>query len=260
MNLFEKWCDPDKHVVERKRYWKYTEKDGGRDEVADDLAITIRSHYDKLERIAEDIEYLGYEGAAETLREKMPQSPNIRSGDFGEILATELVEEEIGFCVPVRRLRYKDARDMAMRGDDFIGVDYCSEKENLRLLKGEAKVRLRLDRSTVQSARTALNRDHGRCTPHSLLFIADRLQDSNNVQEQELGRILRNEVSTKALSPDCIGHMLFTVSGNGPHNSLNRDFESVGTDRDHYIVNVHIMDHQEFIDHMYEEAEDLADT
>lgn len=75
------------------------------------------------ERIAEDVERLGYKVAASILSEAMPQTPKGRSGDLGEILATELVEEEIGLRA-VRRLRYKDYCNMAMRGDDFIGAGY----------------------------------------------------------------------------------------------------------------------------------------
>ena len=37
---------------------------------------------------------LGYKVAAKILSEAMPQTPKGRSGDLGEILATELVEEE----------------------------------------------------------------------------------------------------------------------------------------------------------------------
>lgn len=70
------------------------------------------------------MERLGFKVAAKILSEAMPQTPKGRSGDLGEILATELVEEEIGLRVPVRRLRYKDGRNMAMRGDDFIGAGY----------------------------------------------------------------------------------------------------------------------------------------
>ena len=129
MGLYEKWCDATKEKKKRKRYWTYVEKDGGRDEVRDDLTKTIRSHYDRLERIAEDVERLGYKLAAGILSEAMPQTAKGRSGDLGEILATELVEEEIGLRVPVRRLRYKDGRNMAMRGDDFIGWDKIIQHE-----------------------------------------------------------------------------------------------------------------------------------
>ena len=53
--------------------------------------------------------------------------------------------------------------------------------------------------------------------------------------------------------------MLFTMSGNGPHASLKDDLEGAGTNRDQYVVNLHIEDHQDFIKEMYEKAEDLGD-
>jgi hypothetical protein len=65
----------------------------------------------------------------------------------------------------VRRLRYKDGRNMAMRGDDFIGAGYDGNGEKLWLLKGEAKSNKVLGKATVTSARKVLNRDNGRCTP-----------------------------------------------------------------------------------------------
>ena len=139
MGLYERWCDASRKKGKRKRYWTYVEKNGGRDEIRDDLAETIRSHYDRLERIANDVDRLGYTVAAKILSEAMPQTPKGRSGDLGEILATELVEEEIGLRVPVRRLRYQDGRNMAMRGDDFIGAVYDGKGEKHWLLKGEGK-------------------------------------------------------------------------------------------------------------------------
>lgn len=260
VGLYKKWCDATKEEDKRKRYWTYVEKDGGRDEIRDDLAETMRSHYDRLERIADDVERLGYALAATILREQLPQTPKGRSGDLGEILATELVEEEIGLRVPVRRLRYKDGRNMAMRGDDFIGAGYGAEKiDKLWLLKGEAKSNKRLGKSTVTSARKVLNRDSGRCTPDSLAFVANRLLESNDAKDMALGRDLRDQVGLKNVPADRIDHMLFTMSGNGPHESLKSDLEAAGTNRDQYVVNLHIEDHQEFIEEMYQEAEDLGD-
>ena len=120
--LYNAWCEAQKERTGRKRYWTLAEKSGGRELIRAALAETMRSHYDRLERIADDVARLGYEGAANILRATLPRTPRARSGDLGEILATELVEEEIGLRVPVRRLRYKDGREMALRGDDFIGA------------------------------------------------------------------------------------------------------------------------------------------
>jgi Cap4 SAVED domain len=257
--LFKKWCNATKAENKRKRYWIYIERDGGRDEIREALAEKIRSHYERLERIADDVARLGYTVAAEILRSELPQTPKARSGDLGEILATELVEEEIGLRVPVRRLRYKDGRNMAMRGDDFIGAGYGAEHSELWLLKGEAKSNKVLGKSTVAKARKVLDRDNGRCTPDSLLFVANRLLESDDEEDVELGRTIRDEVGLKALRPDRIDHMLFTMSGNGPHTSLKEDLEAAGTNRDHYVVNLHIEDHQDFILEMYKEAENLGD-
>lgn len=259
MGLYKDWCAGKKEKTKRKRYWTYSEKLGGRAAIRDDLAETIRSHYDRLERIAEDVERLGYPVAAKILSEAMPQTPKGRSGDLGEILATELVEEEIGLRVPVRRLRYKDGRNMAMRGDDFIGAGYGGADQKLWLLKGEAKSNKVLGKATVTSARKVLNRDNGRCTPDSLLFVANRLLESNDPGDNALGRSLRDEVGLKSLRADRIDHMLFTVSGNGPHASLKEDLDDTATVRDQYVVNIHVEDHQDFIAAMYQEAEDLGD-
>lgn len=259
MGLYERWCNSTKEKDQRKHYWTYVEKKDGRDAIREDLTKTIRSHYDRLERIAEDVERLGYKVASKILSETMPQTPKGRSGDLGEILATELVEDEIGLRVPVRRLRYKDGRNMAMRGDDFIGAGYGGVDEKLWLLKGEAKSNKVLGKATVTSARKVLNRDNGRCTPDSLLFVANRLLESTNPDDNALGRSLRDEVGLKSLRADRIDHMLFTVSGNGPHASLKEDLGASGTNRDHYVVNIHIKDHQDFIAALYQEAENLGD-
>ena len=258
MILYKKWCNAAREKDKRKQYWTFVEKDSGREAICEDLVETIRSHYDRLDRIADDASRLGYDAAAEILRTQLPQTPKGRSGDLGEILATELVEEGIGLRVPVRRLRYKDGRNMAMRGDDFIGAGYDSRSGDLWLLKGEAKSNKILSKSTVASARKVLNRDNGRCTPDSLAFVANRLLDSTDKEDVELGRSIRDEVGLKAVPAGRIDHMLFTMSGNGPHPSLKEDFAATGTNRDHYVVNLHIADHQDFIKEMFEKAEDLG--
>lgn len=259
MGLYDRWCESVKKDDKRRHYWIYVERAGGRDEIRDYLASTIRSHYDRLERIAADVKRLGYKGAGEILSAEMPQTTRSRSGDLGEILATELVEEEIGLRVPVRRLRYKDGRNMAMRGDDFIGVACDEVSSRLRLLKGEAKSNKVLGTATVRSARTALNRDNGRCTPGSLLFVANRLLESGDPDDNALGRSLRDEVGLKELRAARIAHMMFTLSGNGAHASLKHDLDATGTSRHQYVVNIHVEDHQDFIEAMYIEAEDLGD-
>jgi hypothetical protein len=256
MPLFSDWCESDRQEDKRKRLWKFTEKANARGKIRAALCETVRSHYDASERIAEDLESLGYKVAAQILRERMPRSKKARSGEMGEILATELVEEELGFNVPVRRLRYKDGREMALRGDDFIGVAYDKD-DNLWLLKGEAKSRNVLAKGTIVKARASLNRDNGRCTPSSLLFVADRLLEREG-KEADLGRAIRKEVGLKTLRPARIDHVLFTLSGNAPPQALEDDLENAEIGRRHCVINVRIEDHQAFIADIYEGAGTLG--
>jgi hypothetical protein len=257
--LYELWCRCEKKAEARKRYWTLVERAGGRAEIEAALAQTIRSHYDRLERIAADVERLGYKTAAKILSAELPKTPKARSGDLGEILATELVEEEIGLRVPVRRLRYKDGRNMAMRGDDFIGAGYGVDDDKLWLLKDEAKSSMVLGKTTIAKARKVLDRDHGRCTPDSLLFVANRLLESADEDDLALGRAIRDEVGLDSLRPGRIDHMLFTLSGNAPPLALKDDLAAAGKNRDQYVVNLRIEDHQDFILGMYEKAADLGD-
>ena len=111
----------------QKQYITIVEKPGGRAAIIDELAQTVRSHYDDLERIADDVEELGYEGAAAILKELLPTGVRARAGDLGEILASELTVEQLDFQVPIRRMRFKDGREVPMRGDDFIGVNYAAD-------------------------------------------------------------------------------------------------------------------------------------
>jgi hypothetical protein len=186
----------------------------------------------------------------------LPQTKKARSGELAEVLASELVQEELGFDVPVRRLHYKDGREMALRGDDFIGVKYGSE-DGLRLLKGESKSRAVLVKTTITEAREVLNRDNGHCTPISLLFVADRLLERGG-EEEELGRALRKEVGTKSMAARRIDHVLFTMSGNVPPSALDEDLRDADNLRNHTVINIMIEDHQDFIAEVYAGVENLG--
>jgi hypothetical protein len=255
--MFDEWCEIECTDTDTKRLWSLEEKEGGRAAVRASLIKTVRSHYDDLDRIADDVQRLGYDGAAAVLRERLPRTKKSRSGELGEILATELVEERLEYAVPVRRLRYKDGREMALRGDDFVGLR--DEGQHLNLLKGEAKSRQHLSKATIDQARTALGRDDGRPTATSLLFVADRLLEVEG-GDADLGRKLRDEVATRAVPAGRIEHMLFTLSGNVPLEALGNDLNAASNKHVCSSINLHIEDHQEFIADIFEGASKVGDS
>jgi hypothetical protein len=250
--LFGDWCECERDENGRKRLLKLTERASGRAALARRLPDIVRSHYDDMTRIAEDVRELGFVRAAELLAERLPRTTRARSGELGEILATEFVEEQLGFTVPIRRLRYKDGREMALRGDDFLGVRTDGDGD-LAYLKGEAKSRANLAATTISEARAALSRDSGRPTPTSLLFIADRLMEREDA-EAALGRKIRNEVVNKSVPATRIDHAFFAMSGNAPLRALTDDLGALSAERTHTVVHLRITDHQEFIRAAYEGA------
>jgi hypothetical protein len=250
--LYPPWCDRNIQDQGDKQLWRLSERDGGRVAVEAILTTRIRSHYDNLDVIAEDVRELGYPGAAAILAERMPRSIRARSGELGEILATELVEEHLEFEVPIRRLRYKDGREMALRGDDFVGIKLDAQ-QNLHFLKGESKSRANLANATILEAREALSRDDGRPTATSLLFVADRLMEGEG-ERRQMGRRIRNEVASRAAPHGRISHMLFTLSGNATPQALHDDLAAADLVRPHISAHLCIEDHQAFIQEYYERA------
>ena len=200
--MFDDWCDIDETARgERKKLCGLTEKAGGRAAIKDELIERVRSHYDKLEQVADDVERLGFPGASAILRERLPRTARERSGELGEIIASEFIEHHTGFRIPVRRLRYKDGREMALRGDDYVGIDEDDE-QRLLFLKGEAKSGRTVPQGVVADARERLSENDGRPTTISLWTMTRSGQPGRT---RIVGWILRLRVTSwsPARAPLC---------------------------------------------------------
>lgn len=80
-------------------------------------------YYASEEQMARALARLGKPAAAALIQGKLPTTKAIRSGDLGEIYAAEWINAHSGgYRAPIHRLRWKDHRNMAMRGDDVIGI------------------------------------------------------------------------------------------------------------------------------------------
>jgi hypothetical protein len=249
--LFEGWCSYEELRLGPHAIFRIAERPGGRAAVRTRLLETVRSHYDDPRNIADDIAELGYEGAAEVLRQQLPESARARSGDLGEIIATEFVEELTGYRVPVRRLRFKDGREMALRGEDLIAVRI---NNGLHYLKGEAKSRKTLPTAVVVDARKALNTHSGRPSSYSLNFIAKRLIESPEAGDRELGRLIRNGTARDSIPTNRVRHMIVVLSGNDCSNHVLDDITQYEGEIQQYGVCFTIHDHQDFIKWTYEEV------
>lgn len=260
--LYEYWCDDDRSRDRRKTLWRLSELEGGREHALEELPGRVLNHYVSDDEVAEIVETLGYPEAAECIRTLLPEGAIGRSGDLGEILAAEFVEERLGYEVPVRKLRDKDHRDVAMRGEDVIGVAH-EDDDRLALLKGEAKSAQALSRQTIEKARKRLDEDHGRPSAHSLIFVARKLIQSDDPDRKELGREILREATSRAMPRRNLAHLLFTLTGNRVVQHIRNDLDGADASRPQHSVNLRVRDHADFVEAVYEgayeEAESLGD-
>jgi len=177
-HVFQHWLTASENNVGRHSLVIISEKDGARTGIIAELRATVRSHYVDPELTAKRLAFLGAPKTAKLIREHLPTTKSARSGDLGEILATEVAEQQLHYAVPVRRLRWKDGRNMALRGDDIIGIAR-EKKSKLMFLKGESKSRAALSAVVLDEAGAALDSDRGRPTRHSVIFVAERLREHN---------------------------------------------------------------------------------
>lgn len=248
VDFFDRWLS-----IKRANFGKHVlmicrENNCSCDIIFEELRNVLRSHYVAPEVTAMRLEELGAPKTAELLKEHLPTTKTARSGDLGEILATEFTERRLGFSVPVRRLRFKDGRNMALRGDDIIAIDR-DLKGRLMFLKGESKSYARLTPTVIKEAADALDRYHGRPTRHSVLFVAERLRD---MEEHDLAKDLENAVLQSFR--DCpFEHLLFTVSGNDPNTHLSNHLRECGNHTRRYAVGIRIVNHGEIVERLFSE-------
>lgn len=213
------------------------------------IAELVPRAYADPARVSRILRKFGKEKSARYLENKLPTDNKSRSGDLGEIVGASFVSSQLGYHV-INRLWWKDHRNMAMRGDDLIGIREDTTGA-LEFLKGEVKSRLKMTASVIKEADDALCKDNGRPAPHSLSFIADRLYE---LDEQTLSdRILEAQLS-ESIQDGNSTQLLFTFSGNSSMTLLETNTEQYRGQIKRFAVGIQIPEHQSFIRNVFEKV------
>jgi Cap4 SAVED domain len=250
MAKFKKWCTDNEESVNGHRLHVLTADATKLIFGINAVASMLPGHYASDERIAGILQRLGKTKASEYIRSKLPTTKNIRSGDLGEILGASFIAEYTGYTTGIYRLRWKDHREMAMRGDDLIAVR-ADAGSKVKFLKGEVKSRASLTAGTVSTARKALLSNKNRPSAHALGFVADRLHE---VGEHGLGNLVDDAMLDGQIKLSQISHMVFTLSGNNPANLLRNDLTSYSGRVRQYSVGLYVQNHQAFIAAVYDKV------
>ena len=241
-HLFAGWLDITVCVPPDLGLRVLLEKNGTRAAVIGTLRQLVADHfYD-----ADLLSRLGFEQAADIVRANLPTRKHIRSGDLGEILATEYVTWQTGFFIPLKKLRHKDDRDQPMRGNDVIGLRVLDGA--YWVLKGEAKSAVVMDDATVTSACTTLVNDDHRPKASTLVFISRMLRMlGRDAEAEQIDRLQSSPVVF-----DRVVHLVFSFSGNDPEPMLRPHAGPLAPINDRRLVGLRVNDHQAFIDLVFQ--------
>lgn len=221
------------------------------------VAEIIPDHYISPESIADTLDRLGKHAAAEKLRVKLPEAKKLRSGDVGEILATDYVEESTVYSVPVLKLRWRDHQNMPMRGDDVIGFFDRGSNQSLRYLKVEAKSSQTLGRAIMGEARNELDSYDGKPSPHALTFIAERLREIGN---EDLSNKIELAQYKDGIRANQVEHLLFTLTGSNPKNMHNEALTQYSDGYSQKAVGLRARDHKQLIEGVFDEVANKNDA
>ena len=212
-------------------------------------ATIVPSHYAAEEQLSRILNRLGKPSAAKFISEKLPTTKTIRSGDLGEIFATEYIANHTGYAIPIKRLRWRDHRNMAMRGDDVVGIAQDQTTGHLQFLKTEAKSRDALSPGVVAEARAGLNKDGGLPSAHTLSFISARLLELGN---NELADAIDNAQLKLGIPVQSVRHLLFTFSGNAPDAQLTASLRVYTGPVPQWSVGLRVDGHAAFVGNVYD--------
>lgn len=215
-------------------------------------AAVIPGHYASEEQVARALARLGKPAAAALIEGKLPTTKAIRSGDLGEIYATEWIDAHSGgYRAPIKRLRWKDHRNMAMRGDDVIGMMQYPQTKQLLFLKTEAKSRATVTARVITEARASLDKDGGLPSAHALSFISARLFELGDLP---LADAVNDAQLKHGIPLQNVRHLLFTFSGNEPDALLTASLQSYPGPIVQWGIGLHVEDHSAFIGEVYDQA------
>lgn len=212
-------------------------------------AAVVPGHYAAEEQVSRALARLGKTAAAALIEGKLPTTKAIRSGDLGEIYATEWIDAHSGYRAPIKRLRWKDHRNMAMRGDDVIGLLQDPATHRLSFLKTEAKSRITLTAQVLTEARAGLDKDGGLPSAHALSFISARLLELGNAS---LADAIDDALLKHGVPIQSVRHLLFTFSGNAPDALLSASLQAYAGAITQWGVALRVDGHAAFVGAVYD--------
>jgi hypothetical protein len=243
--LFDDWLESMPPTATNVPLFK--ERSGMRSVGLDALKTLLADHF-----VGEEVvlKMGGYAKVAMVLKNSVPSRKRTRSGDLGELIATEYVDANTTFRVPIRKLRWKSDREMPMHGNDVVAVEV--NRKAPRVLKGESKSRVKFASGVVEEAAKGLDGHDGRPNPATLAFIMKRLYEENRDQEAKVFEGLQVDGALPARN---VLHLIFALAGKDPTKHLAAAPKPKNSAIRRSAAAVVITDHAAFVEAVYTHGE-----
>jgi hypothetical protein len=239
--LFDDWLERKTSNTDVRLY---TERENARPIGLAELERLVADHFVGQKAV---LKLGGYKKALRTIVNSLPTYKRTQSGDLGELLATEYVDAQTTFKVPIRKLRWKSDRQMPLHGNDVIAIEILKSGKT-RVLKGESKSAKTITSATVKGAVDGLDRHEGRPNPSTLAFIVKRLYEEDRDAEAQRFEAMQAD---GALTPRDVHHLIFTLAGKDPCALLDAAPKAKQASIKRQFAAVVIPDHQVFVASVY---------
>lgn len=193
--IWGQWLVPVEPRVKYTKFqhFEYKEVEEERAHVKDVLTRMVYSYHTRSSAGVNLLPTLGYPLTAQVMiGDQRPTGAKTRRGHLAEILACEFVCEQLGYEIPVHRLRYNPNPDQSMKGDDILGFRFATvQHQSHSVLVGEAKYRSQYSSEAVVEAYEALSRGF-RPYPASVEFVVTLLHLRGNRNKANQVRQVKN--------------------------------------------------------------------
>lgn len=242
--MIENLCNLEELKIGHHTFKTLELQDNKVDDLKKLLVSELPETYLSKSSFEETMKSLGESVAFKKLKLKFPTKKNIRSGDVGEVMARTYIEKHLDYRVPIKKLQWRDHRDMAMRGDDVIAISI--DGNNIKFIKCEAKSVQKLSNAILNEARKELDQYEGKPSIHTLDFIIERLKSMGD-KEKELAFKLEKHIYNEQIKLQDVSHLLFVFTKSNPNLLQKTAFEAYKGNICQISIGLKIKEHQNFI-------------
>ncbi len=163
--------------------------------------------------------------------ERRPSVKEVRLGNFGEILAAEILKDQKKLLIPFLRFRYFLNPEASSPGYDVIAFKFQDDGKVGKdlIFYAESKVRTKFQSLPIKQAYQKFRGKHPR--PGILSFIRSQLRKEGG-NEDLVKKLLRLESSSYSQGPPINNFAIFNITGNIPRDP----FECVEKKRVNQII------------------------